>query len=288
MTDAEFRNSFKKVLALKKNSFSRNLLLSYENELRELVLSKWNPLNVNYATQYRLATQDKTLELAVFLYEYPFLDIHAIDEKEAPVPFSVLEEIYGENVFVLQRLEKKNSLMLLIEDIRQIESATQQTKYKRDAAVAQVFASTWNYSSREFKGDLNANSMSYLDFGFLKNAMTLRKTYGIQDLLEIGFQIFSAYRNKKNENYGLRSEFKDLLSSCRIVFNVEHPELSTVTLMGGNTLTLQGKTKIIEEKDFVDKISFAIKIFNACNVFNNVCSAVSYFHAKGNLDEHCF
>lgn len=259
MTNKEYLELFEKTLEKKRNSFSRNLLLSYKNELTD---PEWYQERMVSRATRRVSEPDLSEELAYYLFVYEALNIHAIDEKESPVPFIDLESVYRENVFVLQRLAIKNSIALLIEDVSLMSAAFAGAKQN---AIVNVFKSTWNYTAKEL-GDINleCNRNSYLDFGYMKSAMTLRKTYGIQDLLAVGFLIFEAYKKKRIETYGLRNCYKEILTSCRIIFNLENPTLSTITLMGPNTLTLQGKTKIIEEQDFVDKIVFALKIFEIC------------------------
>lgn len=245
MTDSEFRNSFEKVLALKKNSFSRNLLLSYEEDVKNI---RWNPK--------RFVWKDTSFELAEFLYQYPFLNVHAIDEGEAPIPFSALEEIYGDYVFVLQYLKKKNSLMLLLKKITQ-ESLAHGTTFSQDEAIVDVFRSSWNYG-------LSQSADSYLDFGFVKSAMSLRKTYGIQDLLEVGLSVFRTCRQNEYKELAPFSDYG--CSSCRFLFSIDHLEISTIALHPFKRLILQGKTKIVPES-FLDKIRLALKIFSVCRTF---------------------
>ena len=265
MTSQDYIKWFNRALDCKRNSFSRNLLISYKDELTD---PDWYQQRTISKITRRVSDNDISEELAYFLFVYETLNIHAIDEKESPVPFSVLESIYGDNVFVLQNLAIKKSLALLIEDVSMMSAGFAGAK---QSAIVNVFKSTWNFTAREL-GDINlpGNRNSYLDFGHLKSAMTLRKTYGIQDLLEVGFQIFDAYKQKKAQNYGIRDEFKEIITSCRIIFNLENPNLSTITLMGPSTLTLQGKTKMISEDSFVNKIRSAITIFNACNSFSSL------------------
>lgn len=246
------------IAASKRNSFSRNILASYKDDLAD----QENPISASVAPYAQSQQKDLSKELAYYLLTYPRLNIHAIDEKNGPIPFASLEEIYGENVFVLQHLERKKSLMLLLEDIKTFSESFGKDK---QSAVLSVFKSTWHFTAYEL-GDMRliGNRNSYLDFGFLKSAMTLRKTYGIQDLLSVGFSMFDEYKKMPGSLYGVKEKLQDLLTSCRMIFSLDSPELSTITMMGPHTLALKGHTKIVESR-FVGKIKLASKIFEACN-----------------------
>lgn len=263
------------IAASKRNSFSRNVLRSYRSSILEYLSSKASEKRIEWfrKTSFTYYGQDISESLACILWTYKNLTVHAIDEGEAPVPFSVLENIYKDAVFVLQYLKEKRALALQIEDVKQdyykqpdgslcTDSSSLQRKF------LEAFQYSWNYTKFDVSATYTANHIkqSYLDFGFLKSAMSLRKTYGIQDLLEIGFQIFEDSKKRNLDAAKAAGIVPPSMSACRIVFNIEHPDLSTITLSNPNTmLTLQGKTKVVH-KGFTSKIALAIKICETCNV----------------------
>lgn len=208
------------LLAKKRNSFSRNIVMQNSDIERHEELT-------------RLMQQGSNGELAVYLFVCPNLTIHAIDEKEAPVSFDVLDRIYRNYVFILQYLKRKNAFVL--------------TMFKNDKLTdkenfTRFFNKTY-FSSLQNKA-LNTYE-SFLDFGLVKCAMSIRKDYGIQDLLEIAFRMFDG-----------DSSVWTKYSSVRYVFNIEHPELSTWTLFSDEDLNVYGKTKIISKN--VNQIKAAI------------------------------
>ena len=228
------------LLAAKRNSFSRSLVKQYSDiQFHEELMR----LGRNGGT---------TGALASLLFVCKNLTIHALDEKESLIPFSFLDSVYGNAVFLLQYLKNKNVYALTI--FRNEENTEE---------LQTFFNHTYFSGSNAFKEDRNgAIFESLLDFGLVKCAMTMSKTYGIQDLLEVAWQKFN-----ERHIFAYHTDFSDTTTNypakaIRFIFNVEHPELSTMTLYADNDLNLFGKTKIIETG--IDKIAAALDFLEKC------------------------
>jgi hypothetical protein len=121
----------------------------------------------------------------------------------------------------------------------------------------EFFAYSYYSGSNAFKEDRNgAIFESLLDFGLIKCAMTMNKAYGIQDLLEIAWQKFNEKCLLKYRDGESRIETNYPAKAARFMFNIEHPELSILTLYADHRLSLLGATKIIDSD--IDKISRAV------------------------------
>ena len=228
------------LLAAKRNSFSRSLVKQYSDiQFHEELMR----LGRNGGT---------TGALASLLFVCKNLTIHALDEKESLIPFSFLDSVYGNAVFLLQYLKNKNVYALTI--FRNEENTEE---------LQTFFNHTYFSGSNAFKEDRNgAIFESLLDFGLVKCAMTMSKTYGIQDILEVAWQKFN-----ERHIFTYHTDFSDTTTNypakaIRFIFNVEHPELSTMTLYADNDLNLFGKTKIIETG--IDKIAAALDFLEKC------------------------
>lgn len=227
------------LLALKRNSFSRSLVKQYSDlQFHEELMR----LGRNGGT---------TGALASLLFVCKNLTIHALDEKESLIPFSFLDSVYGNAVFILQYLNKKKVYALTI------------FRNEKNAEDLQTFFNhTYFSGSNALKADRNVESFNLLlDFGFIKCAMTLQKTYGIQDLLEVAWQKFN-----ERHKFTYHTDFSDTttnypVKAVRFIFNIEYPNLSTMTLYADSELNLFGKTKIIETD--IDKISNAISFLDS-------------------------
>lgn len=227
------------LLAVKRNSFSRNLIKQHSDlQFHEDLM--------------RLRYEGTTGALASILFVCKNLTIHALDEKESLIPFSFLDSVYGNAVFILQYLNKKK-----------VYALTVFRNEKNTEDLQTFFNHTYFSGSNALKADRNVESFdSLLDFGFIKCAMTLQKTYGIQDLLEVAWQKFNGYRDEKYlKNQTSVFCASTPAKSARFIFNVEHPSLSTMTLYADDDLNLFGKTKIIETD--IDKISGAISFLDS-------------------------
>ena len=234
------------LLAAKRNSFSRSLVKQYSDlQFHEELMR----LGRNGGT---------TGALASLLFVCKNLTIHALDEKESLIPFSFLDSVYGNAVFLLQYLKNKNVYALTI--FRNEENTEE---------LQTFFNHTYFSGSNAFKEDRNgAVFESLLDFGLIKCAMTMSKTYGIQDILEVAWQKFN-----ERHIFAYHTDFSDTTTNypakaIRFIFNVEHPELSTMTLYADNALNLFGKTKIIETG--IDKIAAALDFLEKCKYVQHI------------------
>lgn len=234
------------LLAAKRNSFSRSLVKQYSDlQFHEELMR----LGRNGGT---------TGALASLLFVCKNLTIHALDEKESLIPFSFLDSVYGNAVFLLQYLKNKNVYALTI--FRNEENTEE---------LQTFFNHTYFSRSDAFKEDRNgAVFESLLDFGLVKCAMTMSKTYGIQDILEVAWQKFN-----ERHVFTYHTDFSDTTTNypakaIRFIFNVEHPELSTMTLYADNDLNLFGKTKIIETG--IDKIATALDFLAKCKYVQHI------------------
>lgn len=234
------------LLAAKRNSFSRSLVKQYSDlQFHEELMR----LGRNGGT---------TGALASVLFVCKNLTIHALDEKESLIPFSFLDSVYGNTVFLLQYLKNKNVYVLTI--FRNEENTEE---------LQTFFNHTYFSRSDAFKEDRNgAVFESLLDFGLIKCAMTMNKAYGIQDLLEIAWQKFN-----ERHIFTYHTDFSDTTTNypakaIRFIFNVEHPNLSTMTLYADNDLNLFGKTKIIETD--TDKIKVALDFLSKCKYMQHL------------------
>ena len=240
-------SSIDELIARKRNSFSRNVVLQYKDL-------------TTHEELIRLANDTRNNQMIAYLFVCKDLTIHAIDEEQAPVSFKNLEEIYKNAVFILQYLNKKNAYAL-----------TMFRNEYNENNFATFFHRTYFSGSNAMKADRNKGSFdSFLDFGYVKCAMTLSKTYGIQDLLEVAWQKFN-----ERQTFTYHTDFSENTTNypaeaVRFIFSVEHPELSTITLFGDNDLQLVGKTQIM--KDEIDKIAAALEVLKRFDVnrFNKI------------------
>ena len=239
--------SIEDLIARKRNSFSRNVVLQ-NSDIR------------THKELIHLAFENKSNQVIGYLFAYKNLTIHAIDEKQSPIPFKILEETYKNAVFSLQYLKIKNAYVLTL--FRNTENESDLTPF---------FNNTY-FPGKSLKENYIVKSLdSFLDFGHVKCAMSLSKSYGIQDLLDVAWNRLLQYANvedivaKKNGEIGFYP-----IKAVRFIFSVEHPELSTITLFGDNDLQLVGKTQIM--KDGIGKISAALEVLKRFDVnrFNKI------------------
>ena len=238
--------SIEDLIARKRNSFSRNVVLQ-NSDIR------------THKELIHLAFESKSNQVIGYLFAYKNLTIHAIDEKQSPIPFKILEETYKNAVFSLQYLKIKNAYVLTF--FRNTEN---------ESDITTFFNKTY-FPGKSLKENYIVKSLdSFLDFGHVKCAMSLSKSYGIQDLLDVAWNRLLQYANvedivaKKNGEIWFYP-----IKAVRFIFSIEHPELSTITLFGDNDLQLVGKTQII--KDGIGKIAAALEVLKRSNVnrFNN-------------------
>ena len=241
--------SIEDLIARKRNSFSRNIVLQNSD------------IRTHKELAY-LAFESKSNQVIEYLFAYKNLTIHAIDEKQSPIPFKILEETYKNAVFSLQYLKLKNSYVLTL--FKNSENESDFTTF---------FNRTYFSRKKSLKDNyvINNYSDSFLDFGHVKCAMSLSKSYGIQDLLDVAWNRLLQCANiedivsKKDGKIWFYS-----VKAARFIFSVEHPELSTITLFGDNDLQLVGKTQIM--KDGIGKIAAALEVLKRFNVnrFNKI------------------
>lgn len=222
------------LLAAKRNSFSRNIVKqNMDIECHEELMRLRNG-------------EDTTNHLAAYLFTCKNLTIHAIDEEQTPISFETFDRIYGNAVFLLQYLPKKRMYALTL--FRNADNSNKFTDF---------FAYSYYSGSNAFKEDRNgAIFESLLDFGLIKCAMTMNKAYGIQDLLEIAWQKFNEKCLLKYRDGESQIETNYPAKAARFMLNIEHPELSILTLYADNNLCLLGKTKIIDSD--IDKLSHSV------------------------------
>ena len=240
--------SIEDLIARKRNSFSRNIVLQ-NSDIR------------THKELVHLAFESKSNQVIGYLFAYKNLTIHAIDEKQSPIPFKILEETYKNAVFSLQYLKIKNAYVLTL--FRNAENESDLTPF---------FNKTYFPGKKDLKENYIVKSLdSFLDFGHVKCAMSLSKSYGIQDLLDVAWNKLLQCANiedivgKKDGKIWFYS-----VKAARFIFSVEHPELSTITLFGDNDLQLVGKTQIM--KDEIDKIAAALEVLKRFDVnrFNKI------------------
>lgn len=227
------------LLAVKRNSFSRGLVEQHSDiEFHEELMRLGRDKNVSS-------------QLATYLFACKNLTIHAIDEKQSPVPFSFLSEIYQNTSFLLQFLPKKKVYALTL--FRNEDNSDDFTKF---------FRYSFYSGSNALKENRNESIYeTLLDFGLLKCAMSLNKTYGIQDLLEIAWQIFNEKHKLKWKEQDSEIESTYPPKAARFMFSIDHPELSIITLYADEYLNLAGLTKTIDESE-VNKVAQAISFLD--------------------------
>ena len=159
-----------------------------------------------------------------------------ITEITEPISFQRLEEIYGNAIFVLQWLEWKHAFVITL--FRNSEGENDISKF---------FNQTYHSGSgNKILNGSDSKMDDFLDFGYLKCVMSMSKNYGIQDLLEITWDLFSSISNKSFTQ----------INSAQFVFNVDSLKLSTCTTFRTGSINLFGRTKIIDYN--VDKLRHAI------------------------------
>lgn len=224
------------LLAAKRNSFSRSII-------------EQNSGIEDHQELLKLRKEGVNGELTMLLFICKNLTIHAIDEKQSPIPFSFLDGVYGNSVFILQYLPRKKVYALTL--FRNTDNGND---------FGSFFAKTYYSGSNALKADRNSEAFkTFLDFGLMKCAMTMDKRYGIQDLLEVAWEKLLKsvkYDDVVSDKSG-KIDFYSV-KTARFMFNVEHPNLSTVTLYGDNDLYLAGKTKLIDDDRTTKQISEAI------------------------------
>ena len=227
------------LLAAKRNSFSRNIVKQNMDIERHEELMRLR------------REEDTTSHLAAYLFTCKNLTIHAIDEEQTPISFETFNRIYGNAVFLLQYLPKKRAYALTL--FRNADNSNKFTDF---------FAYSYYSGSNAFKEDRNGEIFeSILDFGLIKCAMTMSKTYGIQDLLEVAWKKFNEKCLLKYRDGESKIETNYPAKSARFMFNIEHPELSVITLYVDNHLNLFGATKIIDSD--IDKIAHSVSFLDS-------------------------
>lgn len=217
------------LLATKRNSFSRNIIEQNKDLQQHEEILRFN-------------TQGITGELSAYLFICKNMTIHAIDEKQSPVPFSFLENVYENSSFILQHFSYKKAYVLTM--FRNADGGND---------IGSFFVKTYHNGTNTFKSDKGKGfSESFLDFGFVKCAMTLDKTYGIQDLLEVAWQELQKCAKRS-----------DSVKVVRFIFSVDQPRLSTITLYSDDSFILAGRTKIVDS-ECADKISQALDELSQC------------------------
>lgn len=199
-------------------------LLDIENGLRSL---KRNSFSCSAIDQLINIANDESSDFTVemyknnvfrYLYNYKYLTIHAIDEHESPVSFSLLDKIYENTIFILQYFYLKNAYVVTI--YKNDEKSNNFQKFF-DKAFG-------NYQSYE----------TFFDFGFIKCAMTMNKEYGIQNLLEIFWN-----------NYLECVRHNATISNIRFMISIQHIGLSTMTIYEDEKISIYGKTKLLNISD---------------------------------------
>ena len=213
--------SFEKLLLKKGNSFSRNLVAQSIEDVKQ------------HQDLFRLRKEDNTNgQMVVFLFICTNLTIHALDEQQSPISFQRLSEIYGDAVFVLQWLEWKHAFVITL--FRNSEG---------ESDISKFFNQTYHSGSgNKILNGPDSKMNDFLDFGYLKCAMSMSKNYGIQDLLEIAWNLFL----KANST----------INSAQFVFNIDSLKLSTCTTFATDSISLFGRAKIINYN--TDKLRYAI------------------------------
>lgn len=213
--------SFEELLSKKNNSFSRNAVMQN---------SSWFDRQHEYL--FSLVKQKDTSEyLTLFLFICKNLTIHALNEEKSPISFNRLEEIYRNAVFILEKIERKNAIVVTL--FRNSSNENNIGKFF-DKSYS-IGSGNKILNSSLSSSESNDKTKNFLDFGFIKCAMSMDKTYGIQNLLELSWQKFAEVRDKYAS-----------FETARFIFNVEKPNLSTITLYDNENLILAGKTKILD------------------------------------------
>lgn len=91
--------------------------------------------------------------------------------------------------------------------------------------------------------------------------MTMSKTYGIQDMLEVAWKKFNEKCLLKYRDGETKIETNYPAKSARFMFSIEHPEFSVITLYVDNCLNLFGATKIIDSD--IDKIAHSVAFLDS-------------------------
>ncbi len=235
--------------SLKRNSFSKNLIESvakdfstYEEAFRELC-----------QTTHLVDSKDINFMMEKHLVENPFATCHALFENDEDTSFlnDLYEKEYGDFIFAMKINHVRKLLCLQIIN----SNVPKDFSLKSDGdEISTSYAKLVEYlETNSSRRDMFSSAHEIVDFGFIKCAMVLDHSYGIQDVVSVVFRIL-------RKKYG--SELEKRLQEATFAIPLDQAKYGIVACTSDfNSFRLNGVLLDISGQRDIADIVDAVEIY---------------------------